>query len=263
MRVLAACLAVALTPGLAAGDVVVLVNGDHITGQVLGSVARRVRLQTPYGVLVIPAERVERIRRDDGSEELLRVPPAPAATPRPAPEPAILQLVVSGASFWHAWDPKAAPEDPSLRLELRLDDRFLASYTDVNLDPEDLPKAIVNSFVFSPERLFVSGGEGITVAPPSLASSEIRLTLRVPKALAGERRLRLAYQLNDAGSAAPRWRDVVVADAPVMLVPGRHVRARVLQDRGSMEYSRKQLRGLSQMRGVETFRATLEVEPAS
>ena len=48
----------------------------------------------------------------------------------------------------------------------------------MNLDPEDLPKAVVNSFVFSPERLFVSGGEGVAAATPSLAASEIRLEIR-------------------------------------------------------------------------------------
>jgi hypothetical protein len=247
----------------ARGDVVVLVNGDHITGKVTGAVTRRVRLQTPYGVLVIPAEKVERIRRDDGSEELLHAAPPATGAPLPATRTATLQLAVTGASFWHAWDPKAAPEDPSLRLELRLDDAVVATYTDVNLDPEDLPKAIVNSFVFSPERLFVSGGEGITVAPPALAASEIRLEIQVPEALAGERRLRLAYQLNEAGSAMPRWRDVVVSGATVSLAAGGRARVRVVQERGSMEYSRRQLRGGGQMRGVETFRATLEVEPAS
>ena len=82
-------------------------------------------------------------------------------------------------------DPKAAPQDPSLRLEVRLDERVLASYTDVNLDPEDLPKAVVNSFVFSPERLFVSGAAGITVAPPELVGGEIRLPLTLPAELAG------------------------------------------------------------------------------
>jgi len=138
----------------------------------------------------------------------------------------------------------------------------LATYTDVNLDPEDLPKAVVNSFVFSPERLFVSGGEGVTVAAPSLGASEIRLEVRVPQALVGERRLRIAYQLNQAGSAAPRWRDVVVGGAQLTLVAGRSLRVRLQQDRGTMEYSRRQLRGQGQMRGVETFRATLEVEPA-
>jgi hypothetical protein len=262
MRGAAACIGIVLAAAAAAADVVVLVNGDQITGHVVGAVAKRVRLQTPYGVLVIPTEKVDRIKRDDGSEEVLRPAAAPTPTPTPAPASATLVLVVTGASFWHAWDPKSAPEDPSLRLELRLDERLLATYTDVNLDPEDLPKAIVNSFVFSPERLFVSGGEGVAAATPSLAASEIRLEVRVPAALAGARRLRLAYQLNDAGSAAPRWRDVVVGGAPVTLVTGRSVRVRVLQDRGTMEYARKQLRGLGQMRGVETFRATLEVEPA-
>jgi hypothetical protein len=247
---------------VAAADVVVLVNGDRITGRVVGSVSKRVRLQTPYGLLVIPAENVDRIKRDDGSEEVLRASPAPFATPAPAPSSATLLLVVTGASFWHAWDPKSAPEDPSLRLELRLDERMLATYTDVNLDPEDLPKAIVNSFVFSPERLFVSGGVGITVGPPSLASAEIGLEIRVGAALTGERRLGLAYQLNDAGSAAPRWRDVVVGGAQLTLVAGHSVRIHVRQDRGTMEYGRKGLRGPGQMRGLETFRATLEVEPA-
>ena len=103
------------------------------------------------------------------------------------------------------------------------------------------------------------------MAPPTLAASEIRLELQVKEALTGERRLRLAYQLNEAGSAMPRWRDVVVSGATLALEVGGHTRVRVVQDRGTMEYSRKQLqlRGIGQMRGVETFRATLEVEPAS
>jgi hypothetical protein len=262
MRVVAACLGIAFGAALAAADVVVLVNGDRITGRVVGSVSKRVA-ETPYGVLLIPAENVDRIKHEDGTEQVLRVLPSPAPTPTPPPpSSARLLLVVTGASFWHAWDPKAAPEDPSLRLELRLDERVLATYTDVNLDPEDLPKAVVNSFVFSPERLFVSGGEGITVAAPSLAASEIRLEVRVPQALVGERRLRIAYQLNEAGSAAPRWRDVVVGGAQLTLVAGRSLRVRLQQDRGTMEYARRQLRGQGQMRGVETFRATLEVEPS-
>lgn len=262
-RALAAALAAAALAAQAAADVVVLTNGDRISGHVVGSVSRRVRLQTPFGVLVIPAERVEKIARDDGTEELLR--PAPVVPPPPAapPPPTGLALVVSGASFWYAWDPKAAPEDPSLRLEVRLDGAVVATYTDVNLDPEDLPKAIVNSFVFSPERLFVSGADGVSAAPPSLADSEIRLELRVPRELLGERALRVAYQLNDAGSAAPRWRDVVVAEAPVTLAAGRSPRVRVRQERGTMQYSRqKLLRGPYQMSGVESFRAALEAEPA-
>lgn len=263
LRAPAALIALALAASSASGDVVVLQNGDRVSGRVVGSIARRVRVETPYGVLVIPVDKVERIHRDDGREEVLVNPKAAPAAPKPTPAQPTLVLVLTGATFWQAWDPKAAPEDPSLRLEVRLDDEAVATYTDVNLDPEDLPKAVVNSFVFSPERLFVSGASGVTVAAPSLASSEIRLGIQLPASLAGERRLRIAYQLNDAGSAAPHWRDVVTAGTTVNLVAGASVRARVAQDRGTMEYTRRQLRGGGQMRGVETFHATIEVEPSS
>jgi curved DNA-binding protein CbpA len=253
-------LTLALAADLACADTVLLLNGDRISGKVVGSIARRVRVETPFGVLVIPASKVDRIKREDGREELVSGGAAPAATPRPTPTPSAttLVLVVTGASFWQAWDPKAAPADPSLRLELRLDDEQLATYTDVNLDPEDLPKAIVNSFVFSPERLFVSGASGVTVAAPSLAPSEIRLSLELPARFAGERHLRIAYQVNDAGSAAPRWRDVVTAGATLQVVPGMLLRARLVQDRGTMEYARRGLRGGGQMRGVDSFHVTIE-----
>ena len=265
MRAAAVLMTLALAVSSASGDVVVLQNGDRVSGRVVGSIARRVRVETPYGVLVIPVDKVERIHRDDGREEVLVNPKAAPPAPKPTPTPAqpTLVLVVTGATFWQAWDPKAAPEDPSLRLEVRLDDETVATYTDVNLDPEDMPKAVVNSFVFSPERLFVSGAAGVTVAAPSLAASEIRLGIQLPASLAGERRLRIAYQLNDAGSAAPHWRDVVSAGTTLNLVAGASVRARVAQDRGTMEYTRRQLRGVGQMRGVETFHATIEIEPSS
>jgi hypothetical protein len=256
MRTILAALALLLAAPPLRADVVVFVNGDRVTGRLIGKITKRVRVQTPYGTLVIPADKIERIRRDDGSEEVLNVVPTPAPPPPPPPPPAAMVVVVNGHSFWQAWDPKAAPEDPSLRLEVRLDDRVIATYTDVNLDPEDLPKAVVNSFVFSPERLFVSAGEGVTVSPPELAAGEIRLPIGLPAGTSGEHRLRLAYQVNDSASAAPAWRDVVEARGGVVLAPGTVSRVRVLQDRGTMEYTKRR------MRNVETFRATLEpLEP--
>jgi len=252
MRAALGALALLLAVPLLHADVVVLVNGDRITGRVVGKVTRRVRLQTPYGALVIPADKVERIRRDDGREEVLNAPPSPPPALPPPPPPVRLLVAVSGQAFWQAWDPKAAPADPSLRLEVRLDDRPLATYTDVNLDPEDLPKAVVNSFVFSPERLFVGAAEGITASTPELAPAEIRLSVAAPPDLAGRHRLRLAYQVNDAGSAAPSWRDVVIAEGEIVLAPGAETRVRLSQDRGTMDYVRRR------MRNVETFRATLE-----
>jgi hypothetical protein len=255
MRALLVVLAFLVAAPLFAADVVVLLNGDRVSGKVIGSITRRVRVQTPYGSLVIPADKVERILRSDGSTEVLNAPKTPEPTPPPPPPPPVtLVVVVSGDTFWQAWDPKAAPADPSLRLEVRLDGRPIASYTDVNLDPEDLPKAVVNSFVFSPERLFVKAGEGVTAAGPELASGEIRLPVSLPAELAGHHELRLAYQVNDGTSAAPQWRDVSLAAGEIDLSSGGTTRVRLQQERGTMQYSGRK------MRGVETFRATVTGE---
>jgi len=239
----------------ARADVVVLTNGDHITGKVVGKTTRRVRLQTPYGVLLVPRDKVERIHHDDRTEEVLTARPTPAPTPPPPPPPVGLVLAVHGHAFWQAWDPKAAPADPSLRLEVVLDEHVVVDYVDANLDPEDLPKAVVNTFVFAPARLFVQAGENVTARPPVLISGEIRLALDLPGEMAGRRRLRLAYQVNEGPSAAPRWRDVVQAATDVVLTPGAPARVRLDQDRGLMEYAKRA------MRHVETFRAVAQPEP--
>jgi hypothetical protein len=232
-------------------DVVELLDGDRITGKVVGKITRRVRLQTPYGLLVIPREKVERIRRDDGTEELVTARPAPPVpTPTPPPPPVSLVLAVRGHAFWHAW----APADPSLRLEVRVDDRAVVTYTDANLDPEDLPKAVVNTFVFAPARIFVQSAEKVQARPPELVAGEIRLAVELPGELAGKRRVHLAYQVNEASSVDPRWRDVVETATDVDLSPAVAARVRLEQDRGLMEYARRT------MRNVGTFRAVAQPE---
>ncbi|MGE5124688.1 MAG: hypothetical protein ACM3PV_00240, partial [Betaproteobacteria bacterium] len=144
----------AASGALASAEVLTLANGDRVTGRVVSRTGKRLRVQTPYGVLVLPREAVSRIERDDGTVEVLNAPAAPATpAPPPPPQPIRLHLVIAGDSFWQAWDPKAAPPDPSLRLALRVDGSEIATYTDTTLDPEDLPRAVVNSFVFSPEKL--------------------------------------------------------------------------------------------------------------
>jgi len=240
-------------------DVVQLTNGDQVTGHVVGSVTRRVRLQTPYGLLVIPRAAVARIQRGDGSVELVAapVPQKPKETaPPPAPEPVRLHLVITGDTFWQAWDPKAAPADPSLRLELSLDDRPLASYVDSTLDPEDLPKAVVNSFVFSPEALAVQVAEGVVAGPPVVVPGEIGLPLRLAAGLAGAHRLRLSYEVNDGSAATPQWRELVTGSHEVTLSAGGTTVVKILQSRGAMEYSHKR------MRNVETFSTRVAPESA-
>ncbi len=257
MRVLIALL-LFVQSSLVGADVVGLLNGDRVTGRVAGPTTRRVRLQTPYGVLVFPRDRVARIERDDGSVEVVNAPPEPPAPPPPAPapppEPARIQIAVSGDSFWQAWDPKAAPTDPSLRLDLRLDDAPLVSYTDSTLDPEDLPKAVVNSFVFSPDQLAVRAGPGVVAAPPIVAAGEIGLALKVPPEAAGRHRLRLSYQVNEGSVAEPMWLDVVTASTEVDVEPGRTVELRLQQSRGTMAYAHHK------MENVGSFAAILHPE---
>ena len=133
----------------------------------------------------------------------------------------------------------------------------IASYTDANLDPEDLPKAVVNSFVFSPERLLMRAAEHVKVAPPAVTREEIRLAMTLPPDLAGARRLGFAYQVNDGTAEEPQWRDVVSAELAVSLAPGRAAEVRVAQARGTMEFAKKK------MQRVETFTASLDDKPAA
>ncbi len=249
-------LLLATSGGVAQADVFTLANGDRVSGRVVSKTIKRFRLQTPYGLLVLPKEVVVRIEHDDGTVEDLKAPaPAPTPTPPPPPEPARLHLVIAGDSFWQAWDPKAAPPDPSLRLALRLDGRELATYTDTTLDPEDLPKAVVNSFVFSPDKLAIRAAEGVVAGPPVVVPGEIGLPLKLPGQLGGPHTLILAYQLNDGTTSAPQWRDVVTATADLTLEAGKACVLRLQQSRGSMEYKR------GKMRGVETFGAMLLAVP--
>ena len=164
---------------------------------------------------------------------------------------------MGGHTFWQAWDNEFAPADPSLRLSVRFGDREVVTYTDVNLDPQDLKGAMVNSFVFSPERLFVSPIDGLTAQPPELRGGQIHLALEVPEDLTGPQRLVLAYQLNGGTSATPEWYDVVVAETPLELSPEAPVTVRVEQDRGVMEFKKKA------MHRVETFRAVAQVVPSA
>jgi hypothetical protein len=248
----ASSLAVALllaAPGLR-GDAIVFTNGDRISGTIVAKGTKRIKLRTPYGRLEIPRTDIERLLWDDGREELLNAPPEPKTTPD-------LVVLVSGHTFWQAWNPDFAPADPSLRLVVRLDDEEAVVYTDINLDPEDLPGALVNSFVFLSERLFVRSGEGVKASPPELVDGKIRLGLELPEALVGKRWLELAYQVNDGSSTYPDWRDMVLAGTLVELTPETPAHVRLEQDRGAMEYERKS------MRQVETFRAVALVVSAT
>ncbi|HEY5908616.1 MAG TPA: hypothetical protein VIZ31_11275 [Vicinamibacteria bacterium] len=237
-------------------DQVTLKNGDRISGLIASRGRKTLRLQTPYGVLVIALDKIDRLRRADGTEEVLSAPPKPAPTPTPPPAPPTLKLglTVSGKTFWQAWDPADAPADPTLRLELRLDDRAMAVWTDAKVDPDEIPKAVVNSFSFTPDALRVSGAPGIKALPPDVRAGRIQLGLELPLELAGSRKVRLAYQANAGSATSPEWRDLVLLEAPLVLSAEAPNTFRIEQERGRMEFSKKR------MKSVETFALALKLD---
>lgn len=239
----------------ARADTLVMLDGDRISGRLVRETARTIYLQTPWGRLTIPKSKVERWTKKDGTEVTLN---APAADARPAPSPtpstrSRLVLVVTGKSFWHAWDPKEAPTDPSLRLEATMDEEPLAAFVDARLDPNDLPKAVVNTFSFLSEDVRVAPAEGVTVDPPETRAGRVLVRLSVPGPPRGGR-LRLAYAMNTGTAESPSWRDL--AEASVALDMGETTFVTIRQDMGRMSFSGFPKK---KMKDVGTF--VIEIRP--
>jgi hypothetical protein len=251
-------LAVGLLAASARAEVFVLRDGDRVTGQVLVEGKRSFRVKTPYGVLNIPRTKVERIIRPDGKEQVLN--PEPAATPKPVETVATLPqgrrarliLVITGKTFWQAWDPKAGHRDPTLRLQVTLDEEVVATYVDAKTDP-DIPGAMVNSFSFAADDVVFMAGKEALVLPPEQRPGRIALKIDVP-AREAPRLLRLAYQGLDSPAEDQAWRDLVAGSVDVELRAETPTFVGIDQDRGRMEFSgfpRKR------MKNVDSFR----VEP--
>lgn len=245
--------------GATGADVYYLQDGDRISGRTLSQADGQYRVQTAYGRVAIPRGRITKIVHDDGSEEIVQAA-APSATPEPtpAPAPAIhLVFVVSGASFWQAWSPaKDARPDPTLRLAISADEETLVTYTDAQTDP-DIPGAIVNAFSFDLAKLRVAAAETVEALPPDTRPGRISLRVDLPTRLAGERRLRAAYQVNDGTADAPAWRDVAESAIHAELRADATQVVRLHQDRGRMEFSGF---GRKKMKSVESFRIEMGME---
>lgn len=253
----AAILLASLGAGLAAADVFVLTNGDRITGKRLRSARGTIAVQTEFGRLNIPRGRVERILREDGTEEVVtpagRRPPAGVA----GMNMARLVLIVVGKSFWLAWDPRRNPNvDPTLRMEVRLEGEAVAAYTDATLDPKDLPGTTVNTFSFLEGEFEMEASGGAVLGPPEVRPGRASLRIDVPLASNGPatRSLSVAYQFNAGSAEEPEWRDAVTAESDLELRSGSPTFILMRQDPGRMGYSgfpRKR------MRNIETFSVVL------
>jgi hypothetical protein len=236
--------------------VVWLLNGDRLTGTTASETKTAIRVKLPFATILIPKSRIERLVRANGKEEVLHgVERVAAASPAPGP-PAVptahLVLVITGATFWQAWDRKDAPPDPALRLQVRIDEEPVATWMDARLDPEDLKGAIVNTFGFTSGDAAGMAAPHVLLAPPEVQPGRVVLRLDVP--LVGEnRRLGIAYQTNEASADRPAWRDVATTTSTVTLRPEGPTPIQLRQDRGRMEFARKH------MRDVESFR--IEITP--
>jgi hypothetical protein len=244
----------------AGAEVVALRDGDRVHGKIVARGTVRLRIQTPYGRLVIPLDKIEKIINDDGTEEVLGTPqpppPAsPTAPPRPAAEAVKLGIIITGKTFWLAWDPReGVPQDPSLRLEVRLDEKPAAAYVDTLVDEGEISGAVVNAFSFTPDAVTAVAGPEARVLLPEARPGRILLEIELPTEQAGERKLGLAYQSNDGTKGAPAWRDLATTSLVVELRKGTPLFVKVEQDPGDMEFRRRQ------MRNVETFRIAARPE---
>jgi len=247
----AAIVALALTLAAAStsADVLHLKDGDRITGKILSRTSRAVRIQTPYGRLLIPRDKIERIERAGDQAEAAA--PAEIAPPAaPVARPLRLILVVMGKSFWHAWDSREEIPDLALRFEVRVDEDVVATFVDPKADPDELPKAVVNTFSFGPEEVVAQPGPGARVLPPEVRPGRVVLKIDVPQVPAVSRRLRLAYQVNSGPPAKPAWHDVAEGSLTLPLKVDGPNFVQVRQDLGAMEFSGFPRR---RMKKVETF----------
>jgi hypothetical protein len=238
--------------------VVWLLNGDRLTGTIASESKTALRVQLPFASILIPKSRIERLVRANGKEEVLHAVERAAVTP-PAPRPpavptAHLVLVITGASFWQAWDRKDTPPDPTLRLQVRIDEEPVATWTDATLDPQDLPGAIVNTFAFTGGDEAGMAAPHVLLSPPEVQPGRVVLRLGLPGVVGEGRRLGIAYQTNEGTAASPAWRDVAMAKATVTLRGDGPTPIQLRQDRGRMEFARKH------MREVESFRIEISAE---
>lgn len=247
----------AWTAPVSAADVLLMRNGDRISGKIVGETSRSIRIETPYGRLVIPRGTIERIKRQDRPEELLH-PPAPDAPVAARVTRGVrLVLVVLGKTFWQAWDAREPPADPTLRFEVRVDEEPVVFYLDGTTDAEDIPRALVNAFSFAAGDVAVKAAPDVEVSPPEVRAGRIVLKLDLPLPRAGQRKVRVAYQANTGTAAEPVWRDLTEGSLTLALRAATASFVQLRQDPGRMEFSGFPRR---RMKRVETFRLDPIVE---
>ena len=233
-------------------DSVHLKNGDHVSGKVTSSGPQAYRVQTAYGRLLIPKDKIELIVYDDGREE---VPSDPSRTMPAAKGPiSRLDIVIRGDSFWRAWDPREAPVDPALRLLISVDGAAVAAYTDRLLD-SDIVGAVVNTFAFNPSATSRTLWNDTRAHAPEAAPGRVTLRLELTPPVFGHRRLSLKYQANSGPATDPIWNDLVEAELEFEATEAGPSAVNADQSRGTMTFGG--LLRKKKMHNAETFTVKL------
>lgn len=242
----------------ARADVFVLKEGDRVTGTIAGETPKAVVVKSAYGVLTIPRDRILRVLKPDGSDRVLSAPtsiPVAVATPIPPP-PLRLVLSFGGTSFWHAWEDKNPPQDPTVRLAVSIDESIVATYADSLVDAGEIKGAILNAFGFNPAQGF-AGENGAKVSAPNVRPGKATLNIELASVTPGEHTMRLSYQVNEGFTGSPSWRDVSSTSIPVNLKGDGPTVLRAQQEQGKMSFEG---RGRKEMKNVESFRVTVTPE---
>src|SRR5262249_44866549 len=118
----------------------------------------------------------------------------------------------------------------------------------------DLPKTIVNTFAFDPETLKLRPAPGVLVQPPEVLGGRVRLAIDLPAGWEGQHRIHVLYQSNQGAEAEPLGHSLASGEAiaDLRIAPGAPVR--IDQARGTMEFTKKQ------MRNVDSFQVALHAE---
>ena len=86
---------------------------------------------------------------------------------------------------------------------------------DSKVDEGEIPKAVVNSFSFTPDSLKVTPAAGVKGLPPDLVRSVLQQALEALKCLHEKNKLHAGIRPADTtASRRPRWKTSSVATPP-------------------------------------------------
>ena len=94
----------------------------------------------------------------------------------------------------------------------------------------------------------------VLLSPAEVQPGRVVLRLEVPRVIGENRRLGIAYQINEGSLESPAWRDVAMATAALTVRGEGPTPVQIRQARGQMEFARRH------MREVESFRIEISSE---